>query len=85
MNEKQYALKLKNELEDAKLEFDKITICNNLKNLERDNIDFNILKSEVEKLGYHIELAKDIKDKYYQKEWKKEPFFVFYLNLSDVY
>lgn len=84
MNEKEYALSLKKQYEEACEAFEHCCVANNIKNLERDNINYNVLKSEVEKLGFHIELAKNIKSKHYQNEWKKEPFFIFYLNPSDI-
>lgn len=79
MNEQQIAINLREKYEEAKKAFKHVSIPVSLE----DN-DFNKLEFEVEKLGYKIKLAKDINIPYWQKEWKKKPLAVFYLNDNDL-
>lgn len=79
MNEFEHAQKLKKNYENAKKSFEHVAIP-----VKLDNIDFEKLKLEVEKIGFKISLAKDIKDSFWQKESKKNKLAVFYLNETDV-
>lgn len=81
----EYAMNLKARYEETKQEFKHPNITGNLLNLKNAyNLDYKKLKIEVEKLGYHIELAKDINNPYWQEQWILEPIFVFYKNQEDL-
>lgn len=85
MTEKEFAKNMERDYLDAKKQFSKPNISNNLTNIkEAYNLDYDKLKVEVEKLGYHLELAKNINKPYWQDIWKLGPFFVFYANEADL-
>ena len=85
MNEKQYALDLKNKYDEARQQFEHPNILGSLDKLNNVyKLDFNKLKNEVNKLNYFITLAKDINIPFWQEQWKQEPTFVFYKNQEDL-
>ena len=84
MTEYEFALSLKSEYEEAKKEFSTLAVVRNFSNITNElKLDFSKLKLEVEKLGYKIELAKNL-NKYWKNQWDKNPIIVFYLNPSDI-
>lgn len=84
MSPYQYAKKLENEYLEAKQAFKNLSVVVNLTELEKtDKIDYNELKKEVEKLGYKLELAKDL-NKYWQKQWKIFPQAIFFNENEDL-
>lgn len=84
MTAEQYALDLKNQYLDAKQQFENLAITRSLENFEKQGFSFQELKNEVEKLGFKISLAKDLKIPYWKKEAKKSDFLVFYLTENDL-
>ena len=44
-----------------------------LADLEKEGLDFETFKIDLESHGLKTELAKDIKTKYWQNNWKKKP------------
>ena len=80
----QYAKKLENEYLEAKQAFKNASVVVNLTELEQtDKIDYNELKKEVEKLGYKLELAKDL-NQFWQKQWKILPQAIFFNENEDL-
>lgn len=84
MSPYQYAKKLENEYLEAKQAFKNASVVVNLTELEKtDKIDYNELKKEVEKLGYKLELAKDL-NRYWQKQWNIFPQAIFFNENEDL-
>lgn len=84
MSPYQYAKKLENEYLEAKQAFKNLSVVVNLTELEKtDKIDYNELKKEVEKLGYKLELAKDL-NRYWQKQWGIFPQAIFFNENEDL-
>lgn len=84
MSPYQYAKKLENEYLEAKQAFKNLSVVVNLTELEKTNkIDYNELKKEVEKLGYKLELAKDL-NRYWQKQWNIFPQAIFFNENEDL-
>lgn len=84
MSPYQYAKKLENEYLEAKQAFKNLSVVVNLTELEKtDKIDYNELKKEVEKLGYKLELAKDL-NRYWQKQWNIFPQAIFFNENEDL-
>lgn len=84
MSPYQYAKKLENEYLEAKQAFKNLSVVVNLTELEKtDKIDYNELKKEVEKLGYKLELAKDL-NRYWQKQWDIFPQAIFFNENEDL-
>lgn len=84
MNENIYANELKTKYLDAKKQFKHPNITGSLSYLKDNNLNFEKLKIEVEKLDFHLDLAKDINIEFWQNEWKRKPFFVFYNSTNDL-
>ena len=81
MTEKEYALKLKNEYENAQKQLGNVLIFRNLKQLENDyHFNFSKLKEEIEKLGYHFELVTSLNDKKLEKLVQNEYSCCFFKN-----
>lgn len=85
MTEYDFAKWLEKDYLEAKKYFKKPNITHDLSNLKDTyHLDYDKLKIEVEKLGYHIELAKNIDKQYWKDIWSIGPFFVFYKNKGDL-
>lgn len=84
MSPYQYAKKLENEYLEAKQAFKNASVVVNLNELEKTKkVDYDELKKEVEKLGYKLELAKDL-NQYWQKQWKIFPQAIFFNENEDL-
>lgn len=84
MSPYQYAQMLENEYLEAKQAFKNASVVVNLTELEKTyKVDYNELKKEVEKLGYKLELAKDL-NKYWQKQWEIFPQAIFFNENEDL-
>lgn len=83
-NELIFAKELENKYLLAKKQFKHPNITGELFNLKSQGIDFNKLKIEVEKLGYHLALAEDIDISYWQEQAKLSPCFIFFATEDDL-
>ena len=85
MDETDFAKWLKKDYLKAKKYFKKPNITHNLDNLKNEyQLDYDKLKLEVEKLGYHLELAKNIDNQSWKEIWSIGHFFVFYKDEKDL-
>ena len=85
MTETDFSKWLEKDYLEAKKHFEKPNLTHSIENLKNEyHLNYDLLKIEVEKLGYHIELAENIKNKHWQKVSSIGPLFVFYKNEGDL-
>lgn len=84
MNELDYAKDLEKQYLKAKQVFSNASVVVNLTELQEvDNLNFDKLKNESKKLGYKLELAKDL-NSYWKKQWQIFPQAVFFNENDDL-
>lgn len=81
MNEKTFAKKIKQEINEAGKEFENFSMPISIDYINEQNLNYNILVKEIEKLGLKTELSENIKS---LKKQLKKPYLVIYRTNEDL-